>query len=116
MDSIDVRELPEAQAQLVAEFVAFLRQKIGTARAVPEEEADEQGWGEAAAMSFAKDWDNGRDAVYDNWQVAHLLRPSWVRSKLATLDPVLVRYSTGQLSAADLAEVGKRIHLTLGLR
>jgi hypothetical protein len=55
MDSIDVRDLPEEQAQLVAEFVEFLRRKLGTARAVPEEEAEAQGWGEAAAMSFAKD-------------------------------------------------------------
>jgi hypothetical protein len=68
MDSIDVRDLPEEQAQLVSEFVEFLRQKLGTAQAVPEEEAAEQGWGEAAAMSFAKDWDNEQDAVYDNWR------------------------------------------------
>ena len=68
MDSIDVRDLPEEQAQLVSEFVEFLRQKLGTARAAPEEEAEEQGWGEAAAMSFAKDWDNELDAVYDNWR------------------------------------------------
>jgi hypothetical protein len=68
MDSIDVRDLPEEQAQLVAAFVEFLRQKRGTAPAVPEEEAEEQGWGEAAAMSFAKDWENELDAVYDNWR------------------------------------------------
>lgn len=49
-------------------------------------------------------------------QAAHLLRPSWVRAKLATLDPVLVRYRTGRLSAADLAEVEKRIRLALELR
>jgi hypothetical protein len=68
MDSIDVRDLPEEQAQLVSEFVEFLRQKLGTARAIPEEEAEEQRWGEAAAMSFAKDWDNEQDAIYDNWR------------------------------------------------
>jgi len=50
------------------------------------------------------------------WQAAHLLRPSWVRAKLATLDPVLVRYRPDQLSAADLAEVEKRIRLALELR
>jgi mRNA interferase MazF len=61
-----------------------------------------------------------RTTQYDyelkEWQVAHLLRPSWVRAKLATLDPVLVRYRTGQLSTTDLAEVEKRIRLALGLR
>lgn len=50
------------------------------------------------------------------WQVAHLLRPSWVRTKLATLDPGLVRYKTGQLSASDLAAVEKRIRLAFGLQ
>jgi mRNA interferase MazF len=61
-----------------------------------------------------------RTTPYDyelkEWQAAHLLRPSWVRAKLATLDPVLVRYRTGRLSADDLAEVEKRIRLALGLR
>jgi mRNA interferase MazF len=31
------------------------------------------------------------DYELKDWQAAHLLRPSWVRAKLATLDPVLVR-------------------------
>jgi hypothetical protein len=34
------------------------------------------------------------DYELKDWQVAHLLRPSWVRTKLATLDPGLVRYKT----------------------
>ena len=55
------------------------------------------------------------DDELKEWQVAHLLRPSWVRAKLTTLDPTLVRYRTGQLSTADLAEVEKRIRLALGL-
>ena len=50
-----------------------------------------------------------------NWQAAHLLRPSWVRAKLATLDPALVRHQPGRLSDADLAEVERRIRLALGL-
>lgn len=49
------------------------------------------------------------------WQAAHLLRPSWVRAKLATLDPALVRYQPGRLSDADLAVVEHRIRLALGL-
>ena len=68
MDSIDVRDLPEEQAQLVSEFVEFLRQKLDIARAAPEEETEERVWGEAAATSFAKDWDNEQDAVYDGWR------------------------------------------------
>jgi mRNA interferase MazF len=60
-----------------------------------------------------------RTTPYDyelkDWQGAHLLRPSWVRAKLATLDPALVRYKPGRLSDADLAEVERRIRLALGL-
>ncbi len=55
------------------------------------------------------------DYELKEWQAAHLLRPSWVRAKLATLDPALVRYSPGRLSDADLAEVENRLRLALGL-
>jgi hypothetical protein len=68
MDSINVRDLPEEQAQLVSDFVEFLRRKLATAQAVPGEESEERGWVEASAMSFAKDWDNELDAVYDHWR------------------------------------------------
>lgn len=60
-----------------------------------------------------------RTTAYDyalrDWQAAHLLRPSWVRAKLATLDPALVRYQPGRLSETDLAEVERRIRSALGL-
>lgn len=56
------------------------------------------------------------DYELKDWQVAHLLRPSWVRTKLATLDPGLVRYKTGQLSASDLAAVETRLRLAFGLQ
>jgi hypothetical protein len=49
MDSIDVRDLPEEQARLVLDFVEFLRRKLSTAQAVPEEGPEEPGWGEASA-------------------------------------------------------------------
>jgi mRNA interferase MazF len=55
------------------------------------------------------------DYELKDWQAAHLLRPSWVRAKLATLDTGLVRYKPGKLSEADMAEVEKRIRLALGL-
>ena len=68
MESIDVRDLPEDQAQLIAAFVEFLRHKLRTTSALTEAEAEEEGWGEGAVKSFAKDWDNGQDAIYDNWR------------------------------------------------
>jgi mRNA interferase MazF len=55
------------------------------------------------------------DYELKDWQAAHLLRPSWVRAKLATLDSALVRYKPGRLSDPDLSEVEKRIRLALGL-
>jgi mRNA interferase MazF len=55
------------------------------------------------------------DYELKDWQAAHLLRPSWERAKLATLDTALVRYKPGKLSEADMAEVEKRIRLALGL-
>ena len=55
------------------------------------------------------------DYQLQDWQAANLLRPSWVRAKLATLSPSLVRYRPGRLSDADLSEVEQRIRLALGL-
>lgn len=55
------------------------------------------------------------DYALRDWQTAHLLRPSWVRAKLATLDPALVRYAPGRLSDADFAEVEQRLRRALGL-
>lgn len=67
MDSIDVHDLPEEQAQLLAAFADFLRQRRSTA--AQEAEAVERAWGAAAATtSFAKDWENDEDAIYDNWR------------------------------------------------
>lgn len=50
-----------------------------------------------------------------DWVGAKLLLPSWIRTKLATLDPKLVRYMPGRLAATDLEEVDKKIRLALGL-
>ena len=48
MDTIDVRDLPEEQAQLVV--------------------ALERDWAAGADTSFAKDWENKEDAIYDTWR------------------------------------------------
>lgn len=67
MDSIDVHDLPEEQAQLIAAFVEFLRrqrQEQGHREAL----AQERDWAAGADTSFAKDWENEEDAIYDNWR------------------------------------------------
>jgi len=51
-----------------------------------------------------------------DWRAANLVSPSWVRAKLVTLDPKLVRYKPGKLANVDLLEAEKRIRLALGLR
>jgi len=50
-----------------------------------------------------------------DWRAANLLAPSWVRAKLATLSPRLVRYRPGRITDADLAEVERRVRQSLGL-
>ncbi len=55
MESIDVRDLPEDQAQLVATFVEFLRHKLRTSCGITDAEGEEQKWGAGAVTSFAKD-------------------------------------------------------------
>ena len=67
MDSIDVHDLPEEQAQLVAAFVEFLRRQRQE-QATREALAQEQDWAAGSVASFGKDWDNEEDAVYDNWR------------------------------------------------
>jgi hypothetical protein len=67
MDSIDVHDLPEEQAQLLAAFVEFLRQQQQEA-AERDVLVQERDWAAAAEQGFAKDWDNDEDAIYDDWR------------------------------------------------
>jgi hypothetical protein len=65
VEHIDVHDLPEDKAQLVAAFVEFLRGWPRSDQNSTEQEGD---WHRASLASFAKDWDNDEDAIYDNWQ------------------------------------------------
>jgi len=55
------------------------------------------------------------DCEVKDWRTANLLAPSWVRIKIATINPKLVRYKPGSLTTVDLIEVDKRIRLAIGL-
>jgi hypothetical protein len=69
MDRIDVHDLPEEQAQLVQEFIEFLRRKRQTDPVTRDDEALEgQAWSAGAHTGFATDWENDADAVYDTWK------------------------------------------------
>jgi mRNA interferase MazF len=55
------------------------------------------------------------DYQIKDWQRANLLAPSWIRAKLVTIDPQLVRYQPGKLTAHDLQQIEKRLRLALWL-
>lgn len=55
------------------------------------------------------------DSELKNWNEAHLLAPSWVRAKLATIEPKLIRFQPGKLTQSDLEEVNRRIYSAFGL-
>jgi hypothetical protein len=68
IDKIDVRDLPEEQVKLIQEFVEFLRAKLRTKQFIKEEKGVDEEWSKLAIDSFAEDWDNEKDAIYDNWK------------------------------------------------
>ena len=55
------------------------------------------------------------DCALADWKKTRLLFPSWVRARLVTLSPTLVRYRPGRLTARDLTEVEKRLRRALAL-
>ncbi len=65
--TVDVHDLTEEQVKLVQEFVEFLRRKFDT-KMLREEKMKEKEWPMLAITSFAEDWENEKDAVYDNWK------------------------------------------------
>ena len=67
------------------------------------------------AMITSRRHDTAYDCTLVEWKEARLLFPSWVRAKLVTLNPSLVRHRPGRLSAGDLAEVEKRVRRSLAL-
>lgn len=65
---IDIHDLPEEQVKLVEKFVEFLRKEFNTEKLNIEEKQKEEDWAKLSISSFAEDWDNEKDAVYDNWR------------------------------------------------
>lgn len=49
------------------------------------------------------------------WKKAGLLKPSFVRPKIAAVDPKLIVYQIGALSKKDLLEVDRRLRLAMSL-
>ena len=59
--------------------------------------------------------DAGLDHVLIDWALAGLPRPSFVRPKLAAIEPTLVVHHVGRLSTRDMVEVDHRLWRALGL-
>lgn len=55
------------------------------------------------------------DYVLLDWQQAGLPKASFVRPKVAAVEPTLVVYQVGQLSLRDLTEVDRRLRLAMAL-
>jgi mRNA interferase MazF len=55
------------------------------------------------------------DYVLQDWRSTHLLKPSFVRPKIAAIEPSLVVHQVGSLSAQDLSEVDRRLRIALSL-
>jgi mRNA interferase MazF len=55
------------------------------------------------------------DHVIVDWRGANLLKPSFVRPKLAAIEPSLVVHRVGALSVSDLIEVDRRLRRALDL-
>jgi len=67
------------------------------------------------AMVTSQPCDTPFDCPLQDWQQANLRLPSWVRPKLATLSPALIRYRPGSLTPRDRVHVDNRLRLALAL-
>lgn len=50
-----------------------------------------------------------------DWSAAHLPKPSFVRPKIASVEPTLIVHRIGQLSGRDLQEVDRRLIQAMSL-
>jgi mRNA interferase MazF len=55
------------------------------------------------------------DYVLVDWRTAGLLKPSFVRPKIAAIEPTLVVHQVGKLSNQDLFELDRRLRRALAL-
>lgn len=55
------------------------------------------------------------DYILNDWAQAGILRPSFVRPKIAAIEPRLIVHHIGHLSDPDQTEVDRRLRLALAL-
>jgi hypothetical protein len=64
-EEIDLKDLPEDEKNLVRDFITLLKNRREAGQHAQELERE---WGALTTSGFASDWDNEKDAVYDNWK------------------------------------------------
>jgi hypothetical protein len=57
---IDIHDLPKDDIKLLKSLVSVLRKR--------KKSHEEKDWNSLAIKSFAKEWENTEDSIYDNWQ------------------------------------------------
>ena len=62
IEPLEKVEIPEGKEITVTIFETLTKEFIH------EEEQRDREWGNLAMSSFAVDWDNEKDAIYDNWK------------------------------------------------
>lgn len=62
IEPLEKVEMPEGKE------ITITISEILTKEFIHEEEQRDREWGNLAMSSFANDWNNEKDAIYDNWQ------------------------------------------------
>jgi mRNA interferase MazF len=97
-------------------FTDLSATRVRPAVVVSSEEYGEDTSDLIVAMVTSQPQTGATDCRLQDWQEAGLIYPSWVRSKLATLEQSLIQFSPGRLSHRDVGAVEQRLELALGLR
>ena len=67
------------------------------------------------AMVTSRTRSGSTDLALQDWQAAGLIRPSWVRARVATIEEGLVLHSPGKLTDRDIAGLNSCLCLALDL-
>lgn len=67
------------------------------------------------AMVTSQRREGSTDFRVRDWKLALLQHPSWIRSRLMTLSPALIRYQIGSLSPRDLSGMDTVLKRALGI-
>ena len=67
-EAIDVRDLTEDEVATVKGIIQNMRRRHVAAQVQAANTQAEHDWSALSVAAFAEDWDNDKDAIYDNWR------------------------------------------------